>query len=422
LLVTVYVANLVLIIAPEGNVASQIKAIIDKQQNCSGYSCEGSKSILYRQLQNYYAWKANIPLQSKPQATISKNTPASKRRRVRTTVNMQSSNSEPSESAAKDELLASHCRTFLEETNHIQSTSQTHITVKTVNTESGDLSWSLLDSLRPHWVILYSPNMPFVRKLEVYKSLYPSIGLKVYFMVYDNSVEEQQYLTLLRKEKDSFEKLIHQKSNLSIPIDEDGNIILDAEQAFWQKVDTRIAGGQALQHRVRKVLVDVREFRSSLPMALYSRRMEVIPVTLEIGDYILSDEIAVERKSPSDLSQSLRSGRLYKQCQAMCLHYENPLLLLEFPQINAFRMAFSPFDTEIDTARRLVLLILHFPKLGIIWSASSNATAEIFEDLRRKESNLDIERAQHAGIANEPIDGDCNPTPAVILLKIGNVT
>lgn len=36
--------------------------------------------------------------------------------------------------------------------------------------------------------------------------------LKVYFMVYENSVEEQKYLTMVRKEKDAFEKLIRDKS------------------------------------------------------------------------------------------------------------------------------------------------------------------------------------------------------------------
>jgi ERCC4-type nuclease len=411
-----------LIIAPEGNIASQIRTIVDKQQTTADYSCEGSKTILYRQLQNYHAWKSKIQVQSIPQVAVAKNNSASKRRRIRKTAHVQLNETIPSENVAKEDLLAKLFQTFLDESAHCQSTSQTHITVRTFSGESNDLSWSLLDSLRPHWVILYSPNMSFVRKLEVFKSLYPSIALKVYFMVYDNSVEEQQYLTLLRREKVCFEKLIHQKSGLSIPIDEEGNIILDAEQTFWQKVDTRIAGAQTLHHRARKVLVDVREFRSSLPMALYARRMDVIPVTLEIGDYILSNAIAVERKSPSDLSQSLRSGRLYKQCQAMCVHYENPLLLIEFSQMNAFRMSFSPYDNEVDTPRRLVLLILHFPKIGIVWSGSSNATAEIFEDLKGNDSKLDIERAQNVGVANDPIDGDCNPTPAVFRIDVGNAT
>jgi len=42
----------------------------------------------------------------------------------------------------------------------------------------------------------------FIRELEVYKaSVGPTIPLRVYFCVYDNSVEEQRYLTALRSEK-----------------------------------------------------------------------------------------------------------------------------------------------------------------------------------------------------------------------------
>jgi hypothetical protein len=34
----------------------------------------------------------------------------------------------------------------------------------------------------------------------------------VYFMIYDNSVEEQRYLSSIRQEKEAFEKLIREKS------------------------------------------------------------------------------------------------------------------------------------------------------------------------------------------------------------------
>jgi hypothetical protein len=36
--------------------------------------------------------------------------------------------------------------------------------------------------------------------------------LKIYFVMYENSIEEQRYLTSIRKEKNAFERLIHEKS------------------------------------------------------------------------------------------------------------------------------------------------------------------------------------------------------------------
>jgi DNA excision repair protein ERCC-4 len=80
----------------------------------------------------------------------------------------------------------------------------------------------------------------------------------------------------------------------------------------------------------RKVVVDVREFRSTLPCMLHSHRLAVIPRTLQVGDYVLSPEICVERKGISDLFQSFASGRLYNQVEAMGRHYKYPCLLIEF--------------------------------------------------------------------------------------------
>ena len=45
---------------------------------------------------------------------------------------------------------------------------------------------------------------------------------------------------------------------------------------------------------------------------------ECLPLHRQVGDYVLSPELCVERKSLPDLRQSLASGRLYHQARA-CL-------------------------------------------------------------------------------------------------------
>lgn len=66
--------------------------------------------------------------------------------------------------------------------------------------------------------------------------------------------------------------------------------------------------------------------------------MEVVPAMLTVGDYVLSPSMVVERKSVKDLIQSLNSGRLYNQCETMMLHYETPLVLIEFEQNKSFNL------------------------------------------------------------------------------------
>ena len=59
-----------------------------------------------------------------------------------------------------------------------------------------------------------------------------------------------------------------------------------------------------------QIIIDMREFRSSLPSLLHASNLLVIPATLTIGDYILTPDICVERKSIPDLISSFNNGRL----------------------------------------------------------------------------------------------------------------
>lgn len=74
---------------------------------------------------------------------------------------------------------------------------------------------------------------------------------------------------------------------------------------------SRIAGGQVKSVKGPQIItVDMREFRSSLPPILYAEGLKIEPYTLQVGDYILSPDMCVERKSISDLIGSFASGRL----------------------------------------------------------------------------------------------------------------
>ena len=70
----------------------------------------------------------------------------------------------------------------------------------------------LLHDVKPKYVILYDSELWFVRQLETYKSLNFELNMRVYFLMYSNSCEEQRYLTSIRSEKESFEILIKEKA------------------------------------------------------------------------------------------------------------------------------------------------------------------------------------------------------------------
>lgn len=109
-----------------------------------------------------------------------------------------------------------------------------------------------------------------------------------------------------------------------------------------------------------QVVVDMREFNSSLPCVLHGQGMKILPVTLEVGDYVLSPEICVERKSVSDLYQSFGSGRLYHQAETMIRYYKLPVLLVEFAQDKSFSLQVNKTSQVPQRAHNPILTILTY--------------------------------------------------------------
>lgn len=158
--------------------------------------------------------------------------------------------------------------------------------------------------------------------------------------------------TLLLLTQVAFENLILAKTEMVVPEDREGRdvdnsvLVRGSDKASdlimggkGGASSTRRGGGcQEKSSLIPRVIVDMREFRSELPSLLHKRGMDIEPVTLEVGDYILTPEICVERKSISDLIGSLNSGRLYNQATAMSRFYTNPMLLIEFDTNKPFSL------------------------------------------------------------------------------------
>ncbi|KZT37318.1 hypothetical protein SISSUDRAFT_987932 [Sistotremastrum suecicum HHB10207 ss-3] len=272
-----------------------------------------------------------------------------------------------------------------------------------VRAYSDDSDDQILSEIRPRFIVMFEPNPDFIRRIEVYRSSNPGLGVRVYFMVYHLSSEEHRYLAALRKEKESFERLIKERANMMMVLEERRSNRADT---IIKTISTRIGGGgtRTLNNSPSQVIVDMREFGSTLPSIIHASNLLVIPATLTVGDYILTPDICVERKSLPDLIASFNSGRLYTQCELMSVHYKHPVLLIEFEEHKSFSLEMADhlknyvkntgkFPTrkgatagEVDSTRnvqsKLVLLVLSFPRLRIIWSSSPYASAEIFNELK----------------------------------------
>ncbi|KXS17053.1 ERCC4-domain-containing protein, partial [Gonapodya prolifera JEL478] len=133
---------------------------------------------------------------------------------------------------------------------------------------------------------------------------------------------------------------------VAIPIDSDGRVVPDADDGLF--ANSGIAGGRSVLGRiVPTIVIDSRELRSSLPSMLHAKGYKLAVRTLEVGDYVLTPNICVERKSILDWIGSDKNGKLRQPDAATCrgdamnAHYKFPTVLIEFDANKAFSFQVS---------------------------------------------------------------------------------
>ena len=77
------------------------------------------------------------------------------------------------------------------------------------------------------------------------------------------------------------------------------------------------------------IVVDRREGGSAIVELLEGMGARIDLRSLKVGDYVVSDEVAVERKTVADFAASIVDRRLFSQARAMKEAYARPLLLIE---------------------------------------------------------------------------------------------
>jgi Fanconi anemia group M protein len=105
-----------------------------------------------------------------------------------------------------------------------------------------------------------------------------------------------------------------------------------------------------------QIYVDRREIRSGVAQALEAAGDKVIYSTLNVGDYIVSDKVAIERKTDMDLLDSIidKNRNLFRQLSDLAKAYDRPVLIIEGDNLytgrqihpNAIRGVLSSIATD----------------------------------------------------------------------------
>lgn len=247
-----------------------------------------------------------------------------------------------------------------------------------------------LNSKNSYLIILYDLDISILRKCEFIGTKF---NITVESIMFKDSVEEQKYLNSIRREKRYFEQLIEKRRKLPLTLELDKITIEDDSSEENIKFN---------------IIVDTRELRSQLPFYLYKSNNHLTISTLKIGDYLLNENICIERKNILDLIASIKTGRLYIQARMFTYFYNQHYILIEFNS----RPCFSDFyNHSHETFKnslisKFCLFLMTFPTTKLLWSENSLFSVKLFRRLQKKELipeiNVEIDPNLHEILLSIP--------------------
>ncbi len=175
-------------------------------------------------------------------------------------------------------------------------------------------------------VVFYEPIPSEIRLIQRRGRTGRKMPGKVIILITKGTSDEGHYWAAKRKEK-------HMRSNLELLRSKIGKELEDAQSLY----NKRLMDGKSQQKiddynkkdKIIKIKVDHREYRSNVVKNLAINGVFVEPEQLDVGDYVLSSRIGIERKNVDDYLESLMSGKLFRQLSQLRDAYSRPMLIIE---------------------------------------------------------------------------------------------
>ncbi|MFX0059188.1 MAG: DEAD/DEAH box helicase [Candidatus Heimdallarchaeota archaeon] len=159
---------------------------------------------------------------------------------------------------------------------------------------------------------------------------------KVYILMAEGTRDEGYYWVEKNKEKEMKQSLKKMKDSLEESKGAQASILNFVKQESEPQAEeneiTEIEYDQIkfVENRDKiEIICDTRETSSPLVRILSLMGVKLKLIQLEVGDYIISDRVGIERKSAQDFNDSIKDGRLFNELFNLRNNFERPILILE---------------------------------------------------------------------------------------------
>ncbi len=220
-------------------------------------------------------------------------------------------------------------------------------------------------------VIFYEPVPSEIRTIQRRGRTGRSRTGKTIVLIARNTKDEAFYWGSTRKEKKMYEILQNFK-----------NIKLKNKHENQKTLDNSI------EKRKIFIVVDTRELSSSITRELLNYNIISKPQMLEVGDYVISRRLCIERKTTEDFINSLIDGRLMSQAINLRQSYSRALMIVEGESLYTIR------NIRVEAVMgALISLTVDF-NIPVLFTKNEKETAVLIFRITEREQNIEKNEIQ----------------------------
>ena len=170
-------------------------------------------------------------------------------------------------------------------------------------------------------VVLYEPVPSEVRMIQRRGRTGRKRTGKVKVLITEGTRDEWYYWASIRKENRMKNQLI------------DPDVLTELNENALRRMENekkvKVLERPVVENDFPVVYVDSREGNSKVIRHLTEMEMDVKIRSMSVGDYQVSDEVVIERKTAKDFVDSIIDKRLFKQARDLSEEFKKPLIILE---------------------------------------------------------------------------------------------
>lgn len=184
-----------------------------------------------------------------------------------------------------------------------------------------------LDISECKFVVFYDNPPSAIRMIQRLGRTGRRLPGKAYIMITKGTRDEGYYWAGIKKKKEML-KFLKEFSKDNVKLYELLNEKAGTEKLIEKKRQPRITQERTVSSNI-VIYMDNRELASNVARELILRDVDVKPLNLPVGDYVVSDEVVIERKTTEDFARSIIDRRLFEQVIRMKEAYPKPILIIE---------------------------------------------------------------------------------------------